>query len=110
MALVTFGEIDAALRSEYGTRLTKNAAATILEEDTASVPMTHRFHIFVSHSYSDVRLNDNRLLGIKAFLEAFNLSIYVDWIIDRELDRSNVTPKTAEILRKRMDHSESLLF
>jgi hypothetical protein len=52
----------------------------------------------------------DRLLGVKAFLEEFHLSVYVDWINDENLDRETVSEKTARILRNRMNHSKCLLF
>lgn len=36
-------------------------------------------------------------------------SVYVDWIIDPELDRTKVTKETAELIRKRMKISKTLL-
>lgn len=68
------------------------------------------FDVFLSHSYTDAKLNTKRLLSIKAFLEQFELQVYVDWIIDKNLEREEVSPKTARTLRKRMDHSKCLLF
>ena len=35
--------------------------------------------------------------------------VYVDWIVDPELDRTNVTKETAELIRNRMKNSKSLL-
>lgn len=36
-------------------------------------------------------------------------TVYVDWIVDPRLDRSNVTKVTAELIRKRLKASKSLL-
>lgn len=36
--------------------------------------------------------------------------MYVDWMVDEQLDRSAVTAETAQLLRDRMDHSGFLLF
>lgn len=36
--------------------------------------------------------------------------MYVDWIIDPQLDRNNLTMETAEFIRNRLKHSKTLLF
>jgi hypothetical protein len=64
------------------------------------------FDVFLSHSISDAKL----VLGIVAFLETQGLRVYVDWIVDREMDRSTVTSATAERLRDRMRQSSCLIY
>jgi hypothetical protein len=110
MALITFAQIDADTRVRYAKRLEKRAASAVLNEEVSGLPITHHFDVFLSHSYRDAKMNQRRLLGVKAHLESFNLSVYVDWIIDRELDREKVTAVTAYTLRQRMDHSSCLFF
>lgn len=47
------------------------------------------------------RLHGCRLiLGVKAVLETMNLTVYVDWLDDPQLDRGKVTSSTAERLRQ----------
>ena len=48
--------------------------------------------------------------GAKAKLEAYGLTVYVDWINDPLLDRSNVTPATAKHLKARMGASKMLVY
>ena len=36
--------------------------------------------------------------------------MYVDWIVDPQLDRTNVTRESAELIRERMFHCRSLLY
>ena len=50
-----------------------------------------RFDVFLSHSVRDAALS----LGLKKVLEADGLSVYVDWIEDADLDRTNVSAATA---------------
>jgi len=50
------------------------------------------------------------VLGIKVLLETEGQKVYVDWIDDQALERDRVTAKTADVLRKRMRQSESLLY
>lgn len=64
------------------------------------------FDIFLSHSYSDRAI----IPALKQNLESFGYKVYVDWINDRLLSRTNVTKKTAEILQKRMKQSKCLIY
>lgn len=73
---------------------------------SAATAATTEFDIFLSHS----RLDAEIIAGVKSLLEARRLTVYVDWIEDPQLDRTHVTPKTAELLRIRMRHCKSLVF
>ncbi len=65
------------------------------------------FDIFLSHSSAD----KDAIRGLKEKLEKdFGFSVYVDWINVPQLDRSNVTSATANILKKRMQHSKCLFY
>jgi hypothetical protein len=66
---------------------------------------TTRFDIFLSHSF----LDKDEVEGIYIELTSKGYSVYVDWIIDPDLNRNNVTKESAELIRKRMRSSESLL-
>ncbi len=72
------------------------SASTILREARNTTRTS--FDIFLSHS----KLDGDLVLGVKSVLESVGKTVYVDWIDDPLLDRSNVTPKTAEKLRMRM--------
>lgn len=63
------------------------------------------FDIFLSHSF----LDKEDVEGLYIELTNFGYSVYVDWIIDPELDRKNVTKATATLIRNRMKSSKSLL-
>ncbi len=64
------------------------------------------FDIFLSHAIRDAEL----ILGLKLLLEAAGKTVYVDWIDDPDLDRTQVTGETAEMLRTRMRQSDSLFY
>lgn len=64
-----------------------------------------KFDIFLSHSY----LDRDEVFGLYRELTSMGYSVYVDWIVDSDLDRTNVTKLTAEIIRNRMKNSKSLL-
>src|SRR5690349_17240794 len=64
------------------------------------------FDVFLSHSFKDAEV----INGIKGFIEDQGLLVYVDWIEDPQADRSCVTAATADMLRRRMNHCQSLLY
>lgn len=106
MALITEANLRHAAdkyqrQSTY--RLSKAADALLRE---ATLTSERRFDVFLSHSISDAKL----VLGIVALLQTQGLRVYVDWIVDREMDRSRVTSATAEQLRERMRQSSSLIY
>lgn len=87
----------------YGAR-----ADAILNESVASASSTpdSTFDVFLSHSIKDAEI----VLGTVDLLSNHGHSVYVDWIIDRDLDRNNVNKKTAEKLRSRLRQCKSLLY
>ena len=64
-----------------------------------------KFDVFLSHSY----LDREEVLGLYNELTEMGFYVYVDWIVDPELDRTNVTKASAELIRNRMKNSKSLL-
>jgi hypothetical protein len=104
MAFFTKAEArDAAQSRETITR--KPASRILLDSVTASTG-TQSFDIFLSHSIKDEEL----ILGVKELLEKMSFSVYVDWAVDGQLDRSKVTAETADLLRSRMKQSNSLIY
>lgn len=84
-------------------RVTKSASRIL--EEAAATPQTS-FDVFLSHS----RLDAEIILGVQQLLKAQGLSVYVDWLVDPQMDRSNVTTETADKLRTRMRQSRSLIY
>jgi TIR domain len=72
---------------------------------TESVKESKIFDIFLSHSF----LDREEVSGIFIELSDQGYDVYVDWIVDPQLDRKNVTKESAELVRKRMRSSKSLL-
>ncbi|OBZ09504.1 hypothetical protein A7975_23755 [Bacillus sp. FJAT-26390] len=60
----------------------------------------------MSHAYNDSEV----ILGLCYFIEGLGYSVYLDWKDDPQLNRSKVTPQTANTLRIRMKQSKCLLF
>lgn len=77
-----------------------------LTSESSSAIDYETFDIFLSHSYLDKDL----VFKLKNYLEDQKLSVYVDWIDDKQLEREAVNAETAERLRKRMKQCQSLLF
>lgn len=81
--------------------------STFSGESAPSTELDHEtFDIFLSHSYQDRDL----IFALKEYLEDKGLTVYVDWIEDRSLDREAVDAETAQLLRKRMQQCSSLVF
>jgi len=93
------------LLTETSLNLRADARFRVLAE-AASSESLGRFDIFLSHAYADKAV----VLGIHALLTQTGFTVYVDWIHDRQLDRSTVSPATAEVLRKRMRQCNSLFY
>ncbi|MCG6118713.1 MAG: toll-Interleukin receptor [Aquimonas sp.] len=81
-------------------------AERLVVEAMESYSSEKSYDIFLSHSFRDAEL----ILGIKCILEDLGYSVYVDWIDDLQLDRTKVTPATADKLRRRMGSSKSLFY
>lgn len=104
MTLITTSQVRAAARQailkEGGT------ARSALRKFAEAVSKGDRFDVFLSHSISDAEI----VRGTKKLLEERGFSVYVDWIDDPQLDRSNVSLETAQSLRERLRQCASLLY
>lgn len=81
-------------------------ASQVLAASVESVRGDETFDVFLSHSSSDAEL----ILGVKKLLEQRDLTVYVDWVNDVQLDRTRVTPQTADLLRRRMRQCQTLIY
>lgn len=82
------------------------SAERILFEQAKEFSETKSYDIFLSHSVLDA----NEVYMLKRMIEGMGFSVYVDWLEDPQLDRSKVTPKTANVLKQRMNRCKSLFF
>jgi len=85
---------------------TLKTAKSVLNEEVASAKAKTSFDIFLSHSTSDAEI----ILGVKGVLEDYGKAVYVDWLEDSQLDRTNVTTANAEVIRLRMRQCKSLVY
>lgn len=95
------GYAAGTLRKSYGSDSGK-----ILRESVRAASDFEKYDIFLSHASKDAEL----ILGVKSLLEMQGLKIYVDWVEDAQLDRSKVSREHADVLRKRMQQSSSLIW
>lgn len=97
-------------RQAFNRRATKTAVRKSVEQiaTEALLEGVHAtsFDVFLSHSFEDKEL----ILGVKQLIEDEGKTVYVDWIVDRHLNRKNVTKETADLLRDRMRQSTSLIY
>ena len=89
----------------YRNRVGAARSASILQ-DSVNFSEGKTYDVFLSHSFADADV----VLGVYAFLVGKGKTVYVDWIEDKGLDRAKVTPATADVLRKRMRSSLSLVY
>lgn len=92
-------------RAVFGAVTAKNFSSAI-DESNESVSRQREFDIFLCHS----KLDEKEIFGLRVALTKLGFSVYVDWIDDKQLDRTKVDKKTAETLRIRMGQSRSLLY
>ena len=64
------------------------------------------YDIFLCHSSLDAKT----ILVLREYFSSFNLTTYIDWYDDIQLDRSKVNRETADVLRDRMRSSDCLLY
>lgn len=95
--------------SFYNIRELKSLSETKLFSETERIINESKqytvYDIFLSHCF----LDRDVIKGLLLDLTAKGFKVYVDWIIDPQLDRTNVTKDSAELIRNRMKNSKSLL-
>ena len=99
-----FRESELRARAQTRTVVTAKKSDDILEQGRTTSATS--FDIFLSHSILDSEL----VLGARLKLEEYGFTVYVDWINDPKLDRSQVTPETAAHLRRRMRQCKMLAY
>lgn len=106
MSYFTLDEARRAFQDAQAKNPLRRISTESLNEAAKAVRGSDKFDIFLSHSLGDADV----VAGVKIILESQGHTVYVDWIVDGQLDRRAVTPKTADILRQRMRQSESMIF
>lgn len=87
--------------------VTANARQALEESVETIFPSDYaEFDIFLSYRNTDIEL----ALGIHTDLKRRGYRVYLDRIMDPQLDRTNVTAATAEQIRKRLTQSKSVFY
>ncbi len=112
MPMYTIAEVDRIAKSlkVKGQPLNKAMARVAILEDCKKFEKEKSYDVFISHSYTDAKTNEERIYALKTDIESMGFSVYVDWIEDAKLDRSKVTKETADVLKLRMNSCKSLFF
>ena len=74
---------------------------TALGESLTAYNAAIKYDLFISHSFSDKDL----VIGLYHLFNTAGYKVYIDWIDDSSLDRKNVTPSTAQLIKNRIDNS-----
>lgn len=89
------------------TRMDSTTVRTqVLHENHQIFFAKRAYDVFLSHSYLDQPL----VYTIVDLFNAAGYSVYVDWMVDTQLDRNEVTAATAKTLRTRMDTCQGLAY
>jgi hypothetical protein len=76
-----------------------------LNEQARNFSSYKTYDVFLSHSMRD----GAAIIQLAKILENYGLSVYIDWVEDKQLDRSKVTIETAKIIRDRLKLSRCFL-
>ncbi len=79
---------------------------TVLNENQRIFKSNTIYDLFISHSSLDKDL----VISLVDLFNKCNYSVYVDWINDPQLDRSQVNKYTANTLRSRMNSCKGLAY
>lgn len=92
--------------SDYLKKLSRRKTVLFSQEMINESKKVHTsFDIFLSHSY----LDKEEVEGLYMELRSEGYSVYVDWIIDPQLNRTNVTKESAKLIQTRLKMSKTLL-
>jgi hypothetical protein len=103
MAYATEAQVRrAALTARTATRKSNR---TVIEEASVASRNQH-FDVFLSHSITDRQL----VRGTIELLRRRQLTVYVDWVSDADLERNGEEVETAATVKARMRMCDSLLY
>lgn len=108
MSLLTPSEIRQFAQNYQASSVSRASkpASVLLSEARVAQEHKSSFDVFLSHSFKDAQM----ILGVYARLVSEGLAVYVDWIVDPQLERGAVNSATAEQVRSRMRQSKALVY
>lgn len=104
MAFLTNSEVRQAAQGRLQKSFS-SSASQVLRESVRASSTEDKFDIFLSHASEDSEI----VLGVREILVGLGLTVYIDWIDDPQMDRGSVTAENADMLRRRMRASKSLI-
>jgi hypothetical protein len=104
--MALFSKAELKSRAQASSRTMTKSAKTILLEDSLSFSEAKKYDIFLSHSSMDAEM----IYALREEINEMGFTVYIDWLEDPNLDRTNVNRKTADTLRKRMNNCRSLFY
>jgi len=96
-------QYKASSRLFEGRNLSEEAHQFLREQ---KYKVEKEYDIFLSHSFEDAET----IYLLYNYLRSFGWSVYVDWIVDSQLDRQNVTRSTSNLLKLQMARSKTLIY
>ncbi len=76
------------------------------QQRTFSASSNELFDVFLSYNINDKDV----VKGIYYVLKKMRFNVYVDFMVDPQLDRRSVTKETAECIQSRLKHCKSLIY
>jgi len=89
-----------------GEAYSRTKASEFLTDRAKEFKFSNRYDVFLSHAYTDARV----VRQVRRRLMDEGMTVYVDWMEDKQLSRSSVSSFTAYLLRNRMNQCESLIY
>lgn len=75
-------------------------------ESTKRFDSEQRYDLFISHSFDDSEI----VFGLYQLFQKAGYSVYIDWVVDSNLDRQNVNSETASIIKERIQASKGTAY
>lgn len=72
-----------------------------ISESMMHFDVKQSYDIFISHSFRDKEL----VKGLYFLFEEAGYCVYIDWVVDKNLNRERVTPDTANLIKERIKAS-----
>lgn len=79
---------------------------TFSNKQTFRYDEADKYDLFISHSFSDKEL----VVGLRYLFAKVGYRVYVDWIDDPTLNRSNVKATTANVVKNRIKYIKGLAY
>lgn len=90
---------------QYGSRITESQQRTF-SDHSSERSLDYKFDIFLSYNFDDRAI----VRGVYLWLRNMGYKVYLDFEVDPQLNRKNVTKESAQLIQSRLKHSRSLIY